>query len=189
MLALRSKESPPHQHIYYNIASIIMSYADAAAKGPKQSSKEAAAAPVPAVVSRTDDTHALIDVDSPTVRTVPNDFLERDVQTSTQAARLEREAAAAEARKVAEKKAAAANERRSAAAASAASQAEGRAVADATLGTGALILANFALLLGVGAAAHYFGADHGRWTPSWRNAGLGVGVAAALGLGESVLVQ
>ncbi|PHH56113.1 hypothetical protein CFIMG_003466RAa [Ceratocystis fimbriata CBS 114723] len=168
---------------------MALSYADAAAKGPKQSPKEAAAAPVPTVVSRTDDTHALIDVDSPAVRTVPNDFLERDVQTSTQAARLEREAAAAEARKVAEKKAAAAKERRSAAAASAASRAGGRAAADATLGTGALVLANLALVLGVGAAAHYFGADHGRWAPSWRNAGLGVGVAAALGLGESVLVQ
>ncbi|KAJ5263893.1 hypothetical protein N7478_011498 [Penicillium angulare] len=86
-----------------------MSYADAAAKGPKQDPEDARAPYVGGVYKdESESTASLIDVDSPHVQTVESDFLEQDVQTTTQAERLEREAAEAEQRRVreaAEKKA------------------------------------------------------------------------------------
>jgi len=70
-----------------------MSYAQAAAKGPKQTPEEKRA-PAPPEVLHTDSpsTSSLVDVDSESVHTVPSDFKEHDVKTDTQAARLEREA-------------------------------------------------------------------------------------------------
>ncbi|KAJ5728160.1 hypothetical protein N7493_004490 [Penicillium malachiteum] len=86
-----------------------MSYADAAAKGPKQSPEEARAPNVGGIYKdESESTASLIDVDSPHVNVVDSDFQERDVQTTTQAERIEREAAEAEQRRVreaAEKKA------------------------------------------------------------------------------------
>ncbi|KAJ6123512.1 hypothetical protein N7471_010829 [Penicillium samsonianum] len=70
-----------------------MSYADAAAKGPKQSPEDARAPPVGGVYhDESESTASLIDVDSPHVQTVESDFLKQDVQTTTQAERIEREA-------------------------------------------------------------------------------------------------
>jgi len=80
-----------------------MSYASAAAKGPKQSPEEARA-PAPPEVEHAESlsTSSLIDVDSGSVHTVPSDFGSQSTQTSTQAERLEREVAQAEARAEAE---------------------------------------------------------------------------------------
>merc|ERR1712000_420668 len=78
----------------------IMSYADIAAKGPKQSPEEA-----PALEPSESESASLIDVDSPHVSSVKSDFQEQEVKTETQAERLEREAedkARAEAQKASE---------------------------------------------------------------------------------------
>jgi len=69
-----------------------MSYAAAAAKGPKQSPEEKRAPPPPEVLhSESPASSSLIDVDSESVVTVPSDFKEHDIKTETQSARLERE--------------------------------------------------------------------------------------------------
>ncbi|KAJ5179237.1 hypothetical protein N7492_002447 [Penicillium capsulatum] len=76
-----------------------MSYADAAANGPKQSPEDvsvlATRAPTVGGVYKdeTESTASLIDVDSNHVNTVEPEFLEQDVKTTTQAERIEREAA------------------------------------------------------------------------------------------------
>ncbi|KAH9889720.1 hypothetical protein F4778DRAFT_753829 [Xylariomycetidae sp. FL2044] len=76
-----------------------MSYAAAAASGPKQTPEEAAAPPPPQIeTTESASTGSLVDVDAPSVRTVPSDFLEQDIQTETQAAREERDEAMAKAR-------------------------------------------------------------------------------------------
>jgi len=76
-----------------------MSYAAAAAKGPKQSAEEKRA-PVPPEVETTESvsSSSLIDVDTDSVHTVPSDFGSQPIQTETQLDRLEHEAAAAEAK-------------------------------------------------------------------------------------------
>lgn len=54
--------------------------------------KQAAAPQPPQVESTlTASTSSLIDVDAPSVRTVPSDFAEQEIQTETQAARVDRE--------------------------------------------------------------------------------------------------
>jgi len=70
-----------------------MSYAAAAAKGPKQTPEEKRA-PAPPEVLHVDSPSAssLIDVDTDFVHTVPSDFTSHSVTTDTQASRLEREA-------------------------------------------------------------------------------------------------
>ncbi|KAG7288340.1 hypothetical protein NEMBOFW57_007871 [Staphylotrichum longicolle] len=69
-----------------------MSYAEVASKGPKQSPEEAAA-PQPPQVEPTvaSSTASLIDVDTPSVHTVPSDFASQEIKTETQAARVDRE--------------------------------------------------------------------------------------------------
>lgn len=69
-----------------------MSYAEAAAKGPKQSPEEARAPPVPELEKTESEVASLIDVDSPHVSSVKSDFEDQAEQTKTQAARKEREA-------------------------------------------------------------------------------------------------
>ncbi|EYB31734.1 unnamed protein product [Fusarium graminearum] len=70
----------------------VVSYADIAAKGPKQSPEDAAAPQPPQILTdESASTASLVDVDMPSVHTVPNDFLEQEIQTETQAARIERE--------------------------------------------------------------------------------------------------
>jgi len=76
-----------------------MSYAEAAAKGPKQTAEEKRAPPpVEIEGSESASTASLVDVDSASIHTVPSDFSSQDIQTSTQLDRLEHEALAAEAR-------------------------------------------------------------------------------------------
>ncbi|KAK1142510.1 hypothetical protein N8T08_007872 [Aspergillus melleus] len=102
-----------------------MSYADAAAQGPKQSPaepsllmkshadcfiprRESTRAPNISKVYKDESgsTASLVDVDSPHVTTVDSSFLEQDVKTSTQAERIEREEEEAEKEKArAERKA------------------------------------------------------------------------------------
>ncbi|KAL3455798.1 hypothetical protein BJX64DRAFT_271741 [Aspergillus heterothallicus] len=74
-----------------------MSYAEAAAKGPKQSPEEARAPDINRVYKdESESTASLIDVDGPHVTAVDSDFLEQDVKTTTQAERIEREQQEAE---------------------------------------------------------------------------------------------
>ncbi|KAK3306326.1 uncharacterized protein B0T15DRAFT_491876 [Chaetomium strumarium] len=76
-----------------------VSYAEVASKGPKQSPEEAAAPPPPQIAHTTplsSTTASLVDVDTPSVHTVPSDFESQEIQTDTQAARVEREEQAIE---------------------------------------------------------------------------------------------
>jgi vacuolar-type H+-ATPase subunit H len=68
-----------------------MSYADMAAKGPKQTPEEKMAPPVPSL-EHEDSTSSLIDVDSPHISSVKSEFEDQVVKTETQATRLEHEA-------------------------------------------------------------------------------------------------
>ncbi|KAK3904506.1 hypothetical protein C8A05DRAFT_31733 [Staphylotrichum tortipilum] len=74
-----------------------MSYAEIASKGPKQSPSEAAAPQPPSLLPTTSSpSSSLIDVDTPSVHTVPSTFASQEIKTETQAARREREEEAAE---------------------------------------------------------------------------------------------
>jgi hypothetical protein len=75
-----------------------MSYAAAAAKGPKQTAEEKRA-PAPPQVEQSESisSSSLVDVDSDSVRTVPSDFSSQPVKTETQSSRIEHEFASAEA--------------------------------------------------------------------------------------------
>ncbi|KIX97138.1 uncharacterized protein Z520_07252 [Fonsecaea multimorphosa CBS 102226] len=75
-----------------------MSYADVAAKGPKQSPEESTnvvsirrAPPVPSLSQSESEAASLIDVDSPHVSSVKSDFQEQEIKTETQAERIEHE--------------------------------------------------------------------------------------------------
>lgn len=69
-----------------------MSYAEAAAKGPKQSPEEARAPEIPHIESTESEAASLIDVDSPHVSSVRSDYESQSVKTSSQATRLQYEA-------------------------------------------------------------------------------------------------
>ncbi|KAI5919158.1 hypothetical protein F4810DRAFT_688606 [Camillea tinctor] len=162
-----------------------MSYAEAAASGPRQSPEEAAAPQPPEIErSQSASTASLVDVDTPSVRTVPSDFLEQEVQTETQAARLAQEDAAARARAEAElkKKKAASKARR----------ADNfltqwfSELSDNT--TTALAVTNLAALAGLGVFTGYKALglyERGRLT--WNNIGIGAGIALGIGLVETAL--
>ncbi|KAJ6171777.1 hypothetical protein N7470_000844 [Penicillium chermesinum] len=79
-----------------------MSYADAAAKGPKQTPEECCSQVGGVYKDESESTASLIDVDSPHVTAVDPNFLQQEVKTTTQAERLEREAAEAEQKAAAE---------------------------------------------------------------------------------------
>jgi hypothetical protein len=153
------------------------------------------------VVEDSVSTSSLVDVDAPSVRTVPSDFLEQDVQTETQAARIEREEDAAAA-------AAEAKEREDAAAAADARRKEradkggafGGALARFHAGiastfdgmsdgaVSAVVLANLAGVVGASAWLSYKAwrlQEQGRL--SWQAIGIGAGVVGAVGAVEAVL--
>ncbi|KAL8382040.1 hypothetical protein RB595_006020 [Gaeumannomyces hyphopodioides] len=164
------------------------SYADIAAKGPKQTPEEAAAPQPPQVESSTTaSTSSLVDVDTPSVRTVPSDFGDQDVQTDTQADRIEREEeAAAEAKR----KARSARER----AAARARSADNWLVAKiASLGDGAataLFAGNLAVVMGLGAVIGYKAWGlYERRALGWKGVGLGLGLLGIVGLGEGVFTS
>ncbi|KAF1992216.1 hypothetical protein K402DRAFT_320515 [Aulographum hederae CBS 113979] len=160
-----------------------MSYADMAAKGPKQSPEEvtvtnptSSAAPQMPEVEHTDEsTSSLIDVDSPHISSVPSDFESQSVKTDTQADRIEREAE--DAKITAEKKASEAKEKAKGAAGKAKSKAglAGKRMNDNK--DNPVVIGN-AVLIGLGSAglgyAAYQKYTAGEFT--WKVAGAFAGI-------------
>ncbi|TQV94023.1 hypothetical protein V2A60_002909 [Cordyceps javanica] len=162
---------------------INMSYASAAAKGPKQSASEAAAPPPPEIIpNESASTSSLIDVDMPSVHTVPSDFLEQDVQTETQANRIEREAQAAKAK---------AERARKEAAAKAKKADSWIAKQFSQLSDGAasgVALANVATFVGVGSYLGYKAWNlYEKGRLDGKAVGLGVGILATVGAAQAVV--
>lgn len=157
-----------------------MSYADVAASGPKQSPEEAAAPQPPQVITdETASTASLIDVDLPSVHTVPADFLEQEIQTETQAARIEREAAAAASSKKARAK-------KQVTSADNWLQAQFAKLSDSE--AGALAAVNLATVVGISAFLGYKAWGlYQRGSLSWKDIGIGAGVVASVGAVESVV--
>ncbi|KAI0403806.1 hypothetical protein F4802DRAFT_598810 [Xylaria palmicola] len=170
-----------------------MSYADVAASGPRQSPEEAAAPQPPQIIpSETASTASLIDVDTPSVRTVPSDFLERDVQTETQERRKEREEEAAEAAAAAATRARAEADlakKKTKAKARKADSVLTRFFGDLSEGAStAVVVTNLAAVIGVSGYLGYKALglyERGRLT--WKNVGVGAGVALVVGLFEAAL--
>lgn len=163
-----------------------MSYAEIASKGPKQSREEAAAPQPPQVdSSEAASTSSLVDVDGPSVRTVPSDFAEQDVQTSTQALRRDREDEEAAARAEADL----ARKQKKAAAAAAASRARRaddwitRQLAGLSDSAGQTIIAgNWVVVAALSGWLGYKAwALHERGRLGWSNVGLGLGVLGTVG--------
>ncbi|KAJ6179033.1 hypothetical protein N7519_009494 [Penicillium mononematosum] len=156
-----------------------MSYADAAAKGPKQSPEDVCiqthistlrrAPPVGGIYrDESESTASLIDVDGPHVQTVESDFLKHDVQTSTQAERIDREAEDKEKREDEEKKKARSQKAKSSGICGNASN--------------PVFIANAAIATVVGAGLG-FGAykQHARGNLSWELVGLSAGAVGIFG--------
>jgi len=163
-----------------------MSYADIAAKGPKQSPEEKMAPPIPEV-AHSDSTASLIDVDSPHVSSVSSDFKDQKVKTETQATRLEHEAedktkaASKKAEELAEKakKEASADAKK----AKAELKKEARKLSDnrdnpVVVGN-AVLWGVTAVVLGVGAYQ-----KHSEGKLDWKLAGTVAGVVSALGVAD-----
>ncbi|KAL4876639.1 hypothetical protein BJY04DRAFT_199486 [Aspergillus karnatakaensis] len=143
-----------------------MSYAEAAAKGPKQSPEEARAPDINHVYrDEADSTASLIDVDGPHVQSVDSDFLQQDVKTTTQAERIERE----------EEEAEEARERKK-------EKAKAKASRVRENDTNPVFLGNAAILALVGAGLG-FGAykKHTQGKLSWELVGLWTGAVGAFG--------
>ncbi|KAF4125507.1 Alanine racemase, N-terminal domain [Geosmithia morbida] len=159
---------------------VAVSYADVAASGPRQPPAEAAAPQPPEIVSNdSTSTASLIDVDAPSVRTVNPDFFDQEVQTDTQSARLEREAAVEFEAKKAEAK-------KKARKADSWLTTQFSKLSDS--GAGALALTNLAAVVGLSSFLGYkaWGLyDRGRL--SWDNIGVGIGIIAGVGALQSVV--
>ncbi|EHK27046.1 uncharacterized protein TRIVIDRAFT_85708 [Trichoderma virens Gv29-8] len=159
-----------------------MSYADAAAKGARQTPEEAAAPQQPEIIpSESASTASLIDVDMPSVHTVRSDFLEQDIQTETQAERIRREEEAARANQAAKKKAAGKARKADSWVTRQFSQLSDSSVT-------AIAIANFFGVVGVSGFLGY--RAWGLYEKSrldWKHVGVGFGVLAAVGAVEAVL--
>jgi hypothetical protein len=146
-------------------------------------------------------TGSLIDVDHPSVHTVPSDFESQEIQTETQASRVEREeeqeeeAAAARARAEA---AEAANKKKKRVAEEAAAKkrrAEGWLARhlDGMKAGGAGAAVSIANIVAVVGLSGFLGFkawglyDRGRL--GWKEAGLGLGVLSAVGVVEGVFLK
>ncbi|RSL96919.1 hypothetical protein CEP52_011190 [Fusarium oligoseptatum] len=167
--------SSPH------ITQVIMSYADVAASGPKQSPQDAAAPQPPEIIStESASTASLIDVDLPSVHTVNSEFLDQPVKTETQAARIEREEEAREEKS-----------KRDAAAAKARQTDNWLIQQFSRLSDGSatgLVTANFATVVGLSAYLGYKGwglYEKGRL--DWKAVGIGAGILASVSAAEGVL--
>ncbi|OTB03903.1 hypothetical protein M426DRAFT_321397 [Hypoxylon sp. CI-4A] len=162
-----------------------MSYAAAAASGPKQTPEEAAAPQPPEIISsESASTASLVDVDTPSVRTVPSDFMEQDVQTETQANRQELEDAAERARVEAHlaKKKASGKARK---ADNILTQWFGDLSDNAST---ALAVSNLTAVIGLSAFLGYKALGlYERGRLGWKNVGIGAGIVAGVGLIEGVL--
>lgn len=149
-------------------------------------SPQAAAPQPPQIVTSTSaSTSSLVDVDTPSVRTVPSDFGEQEVQTDTQAARLEREAEEAAARARAEADLAKKKARNKARKADTWLTKKFEELSDGS--SGALVAANLIGLVGLSGWLGFkaWGLyDNGRL--SWKSVGLGLGILGAVGAVEGV---
>ncbi|KAG5917699.1 hypothetical protein E4U61_002472 [Claviceps capensis] len=177
----------------------VVSYADVAASGPKQTPEEAAA-PQPVELLNTESvaTASLTDVDIPSVHTVPSDFSEQPIQTETQANRLDIEAKA-NAEADAEADAEAAKTKAKAKVQNAKKQTEKKArETDSWLvqqfsglsdgSASALAVTNLAAIIGVSSYLGYKAWGlYERGNLSWKTAGVGVGILAGVGAAEAVL--
>ncbi|KAI0191654.1 hypothetical protein F4808DRAFT_443694 [Astrocystis sublimbata] len=166
-----------------------MSYADVAASGPKQTPEEAAAPQPPQIIpTETASTSSLIDVDAPSVRSVPSDFLEQDIQTETQEKRKELEADAADAAARARAEADLAK-KKSAKKARKADNAITNFFANLSDNTSkAIVAGNLAAVVGLSAYLGYKALglyERGRLTG--KNIGIGAGIALGVGLFEAAL--
>ncbi|KAI1497746.1 hypothetical protein F5X99DRAFT_412726 [Biscogniauxia marginata] len=149
-------------------------------------SHHVAAAPQPPQIetSQSASTSSLVDVDTPSVRTVPSDFLEQEVQTETQAARLELEDAAARARAEAEF-----SKKKGASKAIKADTFLAQWFSELSDGAStALAVANLATVAGLSVYTGYKALglyERGRLT--WYNIGIGAGAVFGVGLVEGIL--
>ncbi|EFW99194.1 hypothetical protein CMQ_5615 [Grosmannia clavigera kw1407] len=202
MLKCHFSPSPPPR--FCGHLQILLSYAEIAAKGPKQSPEEAAAPAMPEIEPSESaaSTVSLIDVDTPSIRTVPSEFGEQSVTTETQAERLEQEAAAAatEAKVHASKAAARARSKTEGTAKRAASQARradrwitahfAAVQEDHPVVAQAAVVGNFAAVIGLGALLGFraWGLyDQGRF--SWKAGAAGLGLFGAVSLFEGFLAS
>ncbi|KKP00275.1 hypothetical protein THAR02_07628 [Trichoderma harzianum] len=162
---------------------MLLSYADVAAQGAKQTPEEAAAPQPPEIIpSETASTASLIDVDMPSVHTVPSDFLERDIQTETQAERIKREQEAARAAQAASKKKAASKARK----ADSWITRQFSQLSDGSVT--AIAIANVFGVVGVSGFLGYRAWGlYERSRLDWKHVGVGFGVLAAVGAVEAVL--
>ncbi|OLN87570.1 hypothetical protein CCHL11_06128 [Colletotrichum chlorophyti] len=162
----------------------VSSYADIASKGPKQTPEEAAAPQPPEVsVESVASTASLVDVDIPSVHTVPNDFLEQDVKTETQADRIAREEEEEKARAEADlaKKKAASKARK----ADSWLKRQFSSLSDGS--ASALVVSNLVGVVGLSAFLGYKAWGlYERGRLSWQNVGLGLGILGVVGLGEGI---
>ncbi|KAA8630527.1 hypothetical protein SMACR_05635 [Sordaria macrospora] len=173
-----------------------MSYAEIAAKGPKQTPEEAAA-PLPPQIevdgTESTSTASLIDVDTPSVHTVPSDFQEQEIKTETQATRVEKEEEQ-EAKEEAEKIKAKARAEADLAKKKAKSKAKKAdnwltkqfaSLSDGT--TGALAAVNLFAVVGLSGWLGYRAWGlYDRRQFTWQHAGRGAGILAAVAVFESV---
>ncbi|KAI0378895.1 hypothetical protein F5Y04DRAFT_261257 [Hypomontagnella monticulosa] len=162
-----------------------MSYAAAAASGPKQSPEEAAAPQPPEIVSsESASTASLVDVDTPSVRTVPSDFMEQDIKTETQATRQQLEDAAERARAEAHLA-----KKKGSGKAHKADNAITKWFSELSDGaSSALVLSNLTAVVGLSAYLGYKAWGlYERGRLDWRNIGIGAGIVAGVGLIEGIL--
>ncbi|KAI1103845.1 hypothetical protein F4804DRAFT_332895 [Jackrogersella minutella] len=172
-------------YVHMHLDGAAMSYAAAAASGPKQTPEEAAAPQPPEIISsESASTASLVDVDTPSVRTVPSDFMEQDVQTETQATRQEQEDAAERARAeahIAKKKGSGRAHK--------ADNILTKFFGDLSEGAStALAVSNLAAVIGLSTYLGYkaWGLyERGRF--GWKNVGIGAGILTGVGLIEGIL--
>lgn len=160
-----------------------MSYADIAAKGPKQSPEEARAPQLPEVEHTDDSVHSLIDVDSPHISSVPSDFESQSVKTDTQAERIELEERAKEQARKAAADAQAAKDRAKAKAKRGGNYAKDNADNPVILGN-ALTIGILGTVLGVGAYRKFV-----RDELTWKVAGAWAGVVGLFAVGDYYVSQ
>ncbi|KAI9668953.1 MAG: hypothetical protein M1817_005176 [Caeruleum heppii] len=158
-----------------------MSYAQAAAKGPKQSPEEARAHPVAQVAHSEADTESLVDVDSHHVNTVPSDFKEHAVKTRTQEERLEHEAE--DKARAAEREAHHKKEQAKAKANKASDELRANSDNPVVVGN-AVMVAVLSAALGFGAYRKYAAGEL-----TWKVVGLWTGVVGAFAAGDYYLSQ
>ncbi|KAF5000158.1 hypothetical protein FGRMN_1972 [Fusarium graminum] len=168
-------------------AFTTMSYADIAASGPKQTPEEAAAPQPPQIISdESASTASLVDVDMPSVHTVPNDFLEQEIQTETQAARLDREEEAEERAEQEKEK-----RKRDEIAAKAKNTDNWLIQQFSRLSDGSatgLVIANFATVVGLSAYLGYKGWGlYEKGKLDWKAVGLGAGILASVTAAEGAV--